>query len=244
LNLFVGETLGAEVKLGRSEFELGVGRELMDWGEMRTGFRVGYGDADLRVGDPALLGYDDFRTGELFARFSVDTLDNISFPREGLFTAVEWRGSQTGTLAADFEFDQLLTSGAVARTWGRHTVLSQFRYDSTISGVSPAYAVNRIGGFLDLSGLNSGQLTGQHVARLGSSYYRRIGDLALFPAFAGISVEVGNAWDRRSDISLGGAIWGSSLWTGVDTPIGPIYLGYGFAEGGENAFYVALGRVF
>jgi NTE family protein len=34
------------------------------------------------------------------------------------------------------------------------------------------------------------------------------------------------------------------LWTGVDTPIGPIYLGYGFAEGGENAFYVALGRVF
>ena len=31
---------------------------------------------------------------------------------------------------------------------------------------------------------------------------------------------------------------------GVDTPVGPIYVGYGRAEGGEDAFYVSLGRVF
>ena len=43
-------------------------------------------------------------------------------------------------------------------------------------------------GFLDLSGLNEDQLNGQHAARIGASYYRRIGDLTLFPAFAGISV--------------------------------------------------------
>ncbi|MEJ2343073.1 MAG: hypothetical protein P8Y10_12815, partial [Gemmatimonadales bacterium] len=48
-------------------------------------------------------------------------------------------------------------------------------------------------GFRDLSGLNSGQRTGQYVTRLGATYYRRIGDLALFPAFVGFSVEVGNA---------------------------------------------------
>jgi NTE family protein len=37
---------------------------------------------------------------------------------------------------------------------------------------------------------------------------------------------------------------GGSLWAGVDTPVGPIYMGYGMAEGGETAFYVVLGRVF
>ena len=79
---------------------------------------------------------------------------------------------------------------------------------------------------------------------MGTGYYRRIGDLALFPAFAGFTVEVGNVWDDRSDISLGNSIWGGSLWAGVDTPVGPVYVGYGTAEGGTDAFYVFLGSIF
>ena len=66
----------------------------------------------------------------------------------------------------------------------------------------------------------------------------------LYAAFAGISFELGNAWDDRADIALDGAIWGGSLWTGVDTPLGPVYLGYGVAEGGLSSFYVFLGRAF
>jgi NTE family protein len=244
LNIFDGETLVTEVQLREATLELGLGRELMDWGEIRTGVRTGYGDTRLRVGDPALLPFDDYRTGELFTRFSADTLDNISFPREGILGSVEWRGSRTGLLAADQAFDQLLIDAALARTWGRHTVLATVRYDTTISGQSPLYDAIRIGGFLDLSGLNSGQLFGQHAARLGASYYRRIGDLALFPAFAGISVEVGNVWDSRREISASSSIVGGSLWAGVDTPVGPVYLSYGVADNGQSAFYVILGRVF
>ena len=96
----------------------------------------------------------------------------------------------------------------------------------------------------DISGINRNQLSGQHAARLGASYYRRIGDLALFPAFAGFSVELGNAWATRGDISVSGSVLGGSFWGGVSTPVGPIYVGYGRAEGGEDAFYVTLGRVF
>ena len=33
-------------------------------------------------------------------------------------------------------------------------------------------------------------------------------------------------------------------WAGISTPIGPVYVGYGRAEGGADAFYVSLGRVF
>ena len=40
------------------------------------------------------------------------------------------------------------------------------------------------------------------------------------------------------------AIVGGSFWAGVDTPVGPVYVGYGRAEGGEDAFYISLGRVF
>jgi NTE family protein len=244
LNLFDNGRLVSEVRLREATLEIGLGRELMDWGEVRAGVRTGYGDTKLHVGDPSFSPFVDFRSGELFARFSVDTFDNISFPRSGMLSTVEWLGSGRGLLAADDRFDQLLFDVAIARTWGRHTMLSSVRYDTTISGTSPLYRISRAGGLFDISGLNSGQLSGQHVARLGAAYYRRIGDLALFPAFAGVSVEVGNAWQSRDEISLKRSIVGGSLWAGVDTPIGPIYLAYGVSEGGHDAFYVFMGRVF
>ena len=36
----------------------------------------------------------------------------------------------------------------------------------------------------------------------------------------------------------------ASLFLGLDTPIGPVYLGTGFEEGGAEAFYLFLGRTF
>ena len=59
-----------------------------------------------------------------------------------------------------------------------------------------------------------------------------------------MSLELGNVWLSRSEISAKSAILGGSLWAGVQTPVGPVYVGYGHAEGGAGAFYVYLGRVF
>jgi NTE family protein len=122
--------------------------------------------------------------------------------------------------------------------------LTSLRYDATVSGTAPVDGLFRMGGFFDLSGINRNELAGQYAVRLGAAYYRRIGNLALFPAFAGVTVEVGNVWQSRSDISLRGSIVGGSFWAGVSTPVGPVYVGYGRAEGGLDAFYIALGRVF
>lgn len=244
LNIFEGDDLVTEAQLRQGTFEISAGRELESFGEIRLGLRSGDGETRLRVGDPSYLPADDFRRGEIFARFSADTLDDISFPTSGVLATAEWRGSRASALSADVDFDQLLVNTAYAKTWGRHTLLSTFRYDATVSGTAPVNSLFAIGGFLDLSGLNHNQLTGQNVARIGASYYRRIGDLALFPAFAGVSMEFGNAWDRRSAISSSSAVVGGSLWAGVDTPVGPIYVSYGLSEGGHNAFYVFLGRVF
>jgi NTE family protein len=179
----------------------------------------------------------------MFARFEADTLDNVSFPRSGTVARTEWRGART-RLGSDSEFDQMLFSVVHANTWGRHTLLTTFRYDTTISGEPPLNRLFTMGGFLDLSGLNHNQLTGPYATRIGASYFRRIGDLALFPAFAGVSLELGNVWQSRSEINAHDAILGGSLWAGVQTPVGPVYVGFGHAEGGTSAFYVYLGRVF
>lgn len=223
--------------------EFAVGREMPSWGEYRFGVRRGTGETTLRVGDPATITNPKFESGEFFARFEADTLDSVAFPRSGTVARTEWLGSRT-SLGADSNFDQLLFSLVHANTWGRHTLVTTFRYDTTISGTPPLNRLFEMGGFLDLSGLSHDQLAGPYATRLGASYYRRIGDFALFPAFAGVSLEIGNVWATRSDISKDGAILGGSLWAGVQTPVGPVYVGYGHAEGGRSAFYVYLGRVF
>jgi NTE family protein len=243
-NVFVGDERVTEADLREATLELALGRELSTWGEYRFGVRAAKGSFNLRVGDPTFINEDDFRRGEFFARFSVDTMDSASFPREGSVGSIEWRASRQRPLSADADFDQLLMSGLRAKTWGRHTLLGSLRYDATISGEAPDSRLFRMGGFFDISGINRNQLSGQHAARLGASYYRRIGDLALFPAFAGFSVELGNTWQSRGDISVSDSVLGGSFWGGVSTPVGPIYIGYGRAEGGEDAFYVTLGRVF
>ena len=187
---------------------------------------------------------EDFDEGEFFARFAVDTLDDLAFPRSGTIARVEWRGSRPDALGADVKFDQVSLAAAYAKTWDRYTLLTRFRYDATISGVAPVSSLNRLGGFLDLSGFNRNELSGQNAARIGAVFYRRINDLAFLPAFAGVSLEFGNVWDDRGAIGARGSILGGSAWVGVDTPVGPVYAAYGRAEDDVSAFYVFLGRIF
>jgi NTE family protein len=213
-----------ETQVREATLEFAVGKELLNWAEYRFGIRAVSGDVKLRVGDPSYIPLDEFQLGEFYGRFSVDTMDSVSFPREGTLTSLEWRASRQHPLSADADFDQVLLSAAYATTWGRHTLLATLRYDATMNGEAPVSRLFRMGGFFDMSGLNRYQLSGQNAARIGASYYRRIGDLALFPAFAGVSLEIGNVWESRSDISANESLVGGSFWAGVSTPVGPVYV--------------------
>ena len=79
-------------------------------------------------------------------------------------------------------------------------------------------------------------------------YYRQIGRRGSgvfdFPTYAGISLEAGNVWQDRDDADLGDLRKNGSLFLGVDTLLGPVYLGAGFEDGGRRAFYLFLGRTF
>ena len=61
------------------------------------------------------------------------------------------------------------------------------------------------------------------------------------PVYVGASLEVGNTWDDRSDIRFESALVNGGLFVGFDTPIGPVYLGAGLAEGGRSNYYLFFG---
>jgi NTE family protein len=64
------------------------------------------------------------------------------------------------------------------------------------------------------------------------------------PAYAGMSLEAGNAWSSRDSISLGSTRKNASLFFGADTYLGPAYVAVGHDDRGRTAFYLFLGRSF
>jgi NTE family protein len=105
-----------------------------------------------------------------------------------------------------------------------------------------------LGGFFDLSGLAPQSLFGPNYAIARAIYFRKIGrggeGLFEFPAYIGMSLEVGNTWEHRGDMSLTSARKDASVFLAFDTLIGPLYLGSGFDRTGSAAFYLFLGRTF
>jgi NTE family protein len=147
-------------------------------------------------------------------------------------------------LGSDTEFDQLQLGFSAANSWGRNTLLTGVRYGTTFSGQAPIERLYRLGGFLNLSGLNPDELSGQHTGIATLAYYRRVGDIALLPTYIGATAELGNTWQDKSDISIDSSILAGSIFIGFDTILGPIYTAFGMTEYNQKALYFYIGRTF
>ncbi len=189
-----------EFRVNRYGGGISAGRVLGRWGEFRIGLRRYTGDAEVRIGDPGVPDID-IDGAEAFLRLSYDTLDNRNWPRAGALHQWEWIESVEG-LGADSDFSQSLLRATVAKSWGRNTVLAGVRFNYTADGVAPVQNRFRSGGFFNLSGFVQDALSGQQELALVSAYYRRLGNIQRLPAYAGFSLEYGNVFEDRDDISL------------------------------------------
>jgi NTE family protein len=242
VNIVQNSDVAATYRIEEKPVEISFGREFGTWGEARVGVRYSDGEAKREVGGPS---FSDllFNRGETFVRLSSDELDDFNIPLKGSFFNVEWLGSREG-LGADDEFDQLRVEASVVFTRNRNTFVAGGQYNATISGTAPIQSLFTLGGFGRLSGFTPQEISGQHTALATLVYYRRLNDSRALPFYAGASLETGDAWDNRSDISLSDAITAGSLFLAMNTPVGPLYLAYGRAEAGKDAYYFLLGRPF
>lgn len=231
----------AEIHASGPGLEVGLGRQFGTWGEARLGYLRRTGTIEVGTGAPA--PDRDFDTGEFYLRLTADKLDSLYFPRSGHFARAEWRASRSG-FGADADFDQVNAGFNLARSWGSHTLLGGVNLNMTTKGNAPFQSLNRLGGFLRLSGFEEGRLTGQQAAFARLVYMRQIKDIQLYRAYAGASVEAGNVWQKTSDIGRGNTILAGSVFIGADTPIGPLYFAYGRNDTGKGSLYLYLGSLF
>ena len=243
LSGFADDMTVARYRIGEAELAVDVGRELDRWGEVRIGAFRGMGNARVIVGEPEIPNID-FQTGGLFASFGVDTLDDAQIPHDGILLDATVTMSRPG-FGADSSFDTVESTLTKVFTRGRHTIQMGFDFSTTIQSDDLIQDFFPLGGFLRLSGLERGQISGPHAGLTRAVWFRRSGETGggLFdvPLYLGASVEAGNVWQSRSDISFDSMIVNGSVFAGLDTYFGPLFLAAGFAEGGQSSFYLFLG---
>jgi NTE family protein len=249
LQIYAKDVEIADYRDREAEADFDIGRTLGNWGEIRAGFHRTNGSAHLRLGDPNLVERQ-YNDGELFVKFSYDRLDNLHFPREGQQFTFQWDANRTD-LGADAASDKVQADWLMAGSRGRNTLLFWASAGSVVGGNIKATAVPdlfSLGGFFNLSGLAPTSLFGPNYAIARAIYFRKIGrggeGFFEFPAYVGMSLELGNIWQQRSDINLGSARKDASLFLAFDTFLGPVYLGSGYDTAGHSAYYLFLGRTF
>jgi NTE family protein len=249
LNAFDSNNTVARYRVWKGDIGLDFGRELGTIGEIRVGAFRGNGNARVNVGDPDLPNID-FDNGGFFAHLRIDSVDNSRFPRKGMLADIRWNLSRPG-MGADYKFDTI--EGDFSQTWsrGKSSLQLGLYYATTLSSDNTAQDYFTVqdyfpmGGFQRLSGLARGEISGPHAALTRLVYYRQVGKSTggVFetPIYLGFSAEAGNVWQARDLISFDTMTINGSVFAGLDSYFGPVYLAAGFAEGGETNFYLFIG---
>ncbi|MDH3647654.1 MAG: patatin-like phospholipase family protein [Gammaproteobacteria bacterium] len=243
-DLFDGSERLAALQISSATGGVDLGRTFGNWGELRVGLRRTSGRISRRVGEIQPQP-DSFESGSLIFSFGRDSLDNANFPRSGWRADLGWDGFRSG-LGSSHNRDRLLASSLWASSSGRRTWLVSALAGSNLRGDGEVQDLFDLGGLFRLSGFRNGQLRGQHHALLGLAHYQRINTSSSFdiPVYAGASLELGNVWNDSSDIAASNALLAGSLFLGIDTFVGPIYLAFGLTEDGHSAAYFLLGQGF
>jgi NTE family protein len=206
---------------------------------------TGVADVNPYIGDLSISSQET-DIGGFYVSFGYDLQDSINFPRYGSIANVQWLASRE-EFGADYESDEIHAMTIWANTWNKHTLLLWFGVGGVTNNDAPADRALGLGGLFGLSGYHKSELTGRYAGIARAIYFKEIGDarsVLKVPVYIGGSLEAGNVWNERDDIRVDSLILAGSLILSIDSPIGPIYLAQGFAEGGRTATYLYLGRTF
>lgn len=246
VNVFENRRKVAEARVLEARARLNVGYNFNDdlavFGQISRGFgRVREVTGTDRVSEG---GFD---TASLGVLMTYDTVDSLEFPRNGALVQARYAWSPEA-LGADEEFHTAGFSANIADSIDRHSfILSQFA-SFTLDGELDTANLFELGGPFRLSGLLRNALSGDQALLSRAIYLYeldRFGPSFLdVPLYAGASLEYGNVFDDTEDIEFADMLAGGSVFLGADTFLGPLYLGYGLTEGGEQSVYLLVGGIF
>jgi NTE family protein len=247
--VFQGNQRLAEYSVLTETAGLDFGTPLSTFGEIRLGYLWTHQRGNPTIAVPGFPAATSTESGAR-ALLRWDSLDNPWFPRKGLKLIGEVFAGSNHQSAQDIaDYTSNGQRGSLYANTGFSVAPNDFLNVAVRGGAihrERTDIINNLtlGGFLNLSGLRTDQLDGKYLALGRVVYYHQLGNLPVIGRgiFAGGSVEAGNVWQQRNDVSASGLITAGSVFVAADTWIGPFYFAYGRASGGQSSFYLYLGR--
>ncbi len=247
VNIYDGGSKLARYRVREAEFAGYLGTQYSNFVDFRLGLKRSVGNATLSIGDESLPGEVEFDGGAASLELRYDNLDSRSFPGSGHRGSLVYERNYK-FLGADELYAELDWNGVSVTPVGAYRVALNYRVATTVEGDAPVQSLNRLGGFQKLSGYQKNEFAGQHAGLLGLAVYRPMFDDYFeqfqHPVYVGGSLEAGNVWQNKFDIKLANLLYSASVFIGTDTPLGPMYLGFGQAEEGRSSMYFSLGHLF
>jgi NTE family protein len=242
-DVFDGRNRVARFSRQTGQLSVDAGLQSKWLGEARLGLYRGHRSYRLDTGPSSLASADEaINIGGARLRLSKDQLDSGRFPRNGYAASLDVLASRPALGARD-GYTRWETDVVAAFSRGQHTLQLALHAGGALgNNALPAYDLFPFGGFMQLSGYRSGQLLGQSIEFGRVVYGRQISAGPLLEGlFAGFSLEAGRVRGPLLPSSPTGLLTAGSVFIATDTPIGPVYLGFGHARGGNNALYLYLG---
>jgi NTE family protein len=183
----------------------------------------------------AALAAGTTEVATLGARVAWDTVDDPSWPARGAALSLAYDRSITA-LGATFPYWRLRGEAEATHTLGRAGTLQLRGFGFTSAGALPVHEQPQIGGPALIPGLPRDALWAPHAAAAGLTHRLPLaGRLHLLTR-----VGTGGAWPSREAASFSSLRRGFSLGVQHPSPLGPLTLEWGRAEGRWRT-YVALG---
>lgn len=223
-----------------------LGSQFNRYGELRLGMVGGRLKPQLDTGPESLSpGESRIMQGAFTGQLRLDQLDSVHFPRSG------WRAGanifdSTDALGADDEYTKWDGDATAVYSFGNHTLNFSLKVGDKLGGDPlPRYDQFQWGGFLTGSGYATGQLLGEELKYGRVMYYHRILEGSIFEgAYTGFTLEATRIGNPLVPGNTDDWLRSAAIFIAADSPLGPVYLGYGQAEDGNSSFYFYLGRPF
>jgi NTE family protein len=237
LRIYQDDTRVAEYIVRQKRAQLNLGANIGVLGQFRIGALYRKLDTSIETGAPTLpTGKTTLKGWN--AILDLDQTDRTFFPTSGWYANLNYYKSK------DRGYSRLAADLRAIHSWDPYVVNARYYYLGTPQGRLPFAEAGGLGGFLTLSGYARNQILAADIRFFSVRGEKIIGRMPLGLSGdlrAGVSLEAGRARDRFTETRREGWQQAGAVYLGGDTPVGPLFLGYGYARGGHSSLYLFIG---
>lgn len=230
----------ADYEQFKGVLSLGAGINVGQLGQLHAGWRKSWLEYDLTTGIPSFL-FPESEKGSSsggYLALDFDQMDRLYFPTSGWSARFGYFDSPSE------DYSKLTVDLRGAYALDDYVLNAKFTYQGSLQGSLPIYDAGTLGGFHNLGGFAPNQLIGDDIRYFGLRTEKIIGRLPLGlrgDIRAGLALETAKVGRPYMETNRTGWLNSATLYLGGETPLGPVYLGYGQSDSGVSSVYLFIG---